>query len=191
MDFPKTSRWILGLVFVFLFLVGCGAPAAAPVTPTETAIPATATTLPPTATPVPPTATAAPPTETPVPPTATLPPSIAKPGATLVGTIAMATASSARITLKVSEDGRTIQSVSLAFTGLKCEGFSADSISTEAGGKFPILEDKFEVESSSIGKINGLFSSPTKAAGSYHVLLNLGFGGAIECGTWPWSATGE
>jgi hypothetical protein len=191
MNKPKPSSRILGLVFAFLFLVGCSAPAAAPVTPTETVFLATATALPPTATPVPPTATAAPPTETPIPPTATLPPSMAKPGVTLAGTIAMATASSARITFKVSEDGRTIQSVSLAFTGLKCEGFSADSISTEAGGKYPILEDKFEVESSSIGKVNGRFSSPTKAAGSYHVLLNLGFGGAIECGTWDWSATGE
>ena len=58
----------------------------------------------------------------------------------------MATASNARITLKVSEDGRMIQSVSVDFTNLKCEGFSAGSISTEEGGNHPILDDKFEIE---------------------------------------------
>jgi hypothetical protein len=103
----------------------------------------------------------------------------------------MATASNAKITLKVSEDGRMILSVSVAFTDLKCEGFSAGSISTGEGGNHPILDDKFEIESSGIGKVSGRFTSPNKVAGSYHVLLNLGFGGAIECGTWDFSATGD
>jgi hypothetical protein len=191
MRYPKLLQRMIGISLVFLLVSGCGAPTAAPVPPTATPLPPTATLVPPTDTPVPPTATAVPPTETPIPPTETVPPSISKPGATLVGLIAMATAGGAKITLEVSEDGRTIQSVKVAFSGLQCEGFSAGSMSSEASGKYPILDDKFEIESSSLGKVNGKFTSPTKVDGSYHVLLNLGFGGAIECGTWPWSATGE
>jgi hypothetical protein len=182
---------MLEMALVILLLVGCGTPMATPALPTVTPLPPTATPVPPTDTPVPPTATAVPPTETSIPPTETIPPSISKPGTTLVGSIAMATAAGAKITLKVSEDGRTIQSVNVIFTGLQCQGFSAGSMSNETSGKYPILDDRFEIESSSLGMISGKFSSPTQVDGSYHVLLNLGFGGAIECGTWPWTATGE
>jgi hypothetical protein len=191
MEIKKILPALLGAGIV-LYLTACGTSGPSIITPpTETAIPVTATAFPPTHTLVPPTATAIPPTETAIPPTATVPPSISKPGATLVGSIAMATAASAKITLKVSEDGQTIQSVSVAFTGLKCEGFSAGSISTEESGRHPILDDRFEIESSGLGMISGRFTSPTRVDGSYHVLLNLGFGGAIECGTWAWNATGE
>ena len=111
-----------------------------------------------------------------------------KAGATLVGTIAMDRAKSAQITLKVSDDGQTIEWVSVAFTELKCEGFSAGSSSTMVTGYVPILDGKFEFKSSDIGEISGQFKSPTAVQGTVHLAF---FDGKAECGTWEWSATGN
>ena len=115
-------------------------------------------------------------------------PSPPKPGATLVGTIAMERAKSAQITLKVSDDGQTIEWVSAAFTELKCEGFSAGSSSTKVTGRAPITDGKFEFKSSNIGEISGQFTSPTAAQGTAHLVF---VNGKAECGTWQWSATGN
>jgi hypothetical protein len=121
----------------------------------------------------------APPTATPLPP---------KPGATLVGTITMDRAKSAQITLKVSDDGQTIERVSASFTELKCEGFSAGSSSTTATGRAPITDGKFEFKSSNLGEISGQFTSPSAVQGAVHLVF---VSGKAECGTWPWSATGN
>jgi hypothetical protein len=111
-----------------------------------------------------------------------------KPGATLAGTIAMDRAKSAQISLKVSDDGRTIEWVSVAFTELACEGFSAGSSSTKETGQFPITDGKIEFKSSNIGEISGQFTSPTAVQGTVHLAF---FDGKAECGTWEWSATGN
>lgn len=69
MSQPKIPQQVIGLALVFFFLAGCGAPAATPLSPTNTPAPPTAT-----LTPEPPTATLTPalPTTTPTP----LPPTI-------------------------------------------------------------------------------------------------------------------
>lgn len=134
------------------------------------------------------------PTPTPIPSTPTLIPTAApakpKPGATLVGTIAMDRAKSAQITLKVSDDGQTIEGVGVTFTELKCEGFSAGSWSsfTTMTGQVPITDGKFEFKSSNIGEISGQFTSPTAVQGTVHLAF---YDGKAECGTWEWSATGK
>lgn len=111
-----------------------------------------------------------------------------KPGATFVGTIAMDRAESAQIALKISDDGQTIESVSVSFTELKCEGFSAGSSSTMVTGSTPITDGKFEFKSSDIGEISGHFTSPTAVQGTVHLAF---YDGQAECGTWEWSATGN
>jgi hypothetical protein len=112
-----------------------------------------------------------------------------KPGVTFAGTIAMDTAKSATLTLKIADNGQMIETVSLAFTEIKCGGFSAGSTSSTVSGEYSILQGKFTIDENGIGKIIGRFSSPTKADGSIHILLS-GMGSPIDCGTWNWSATG-
>ena len=60
---------MVGMTLLFLLLVGCGAAAATPVSPTATPVPPTPTPVPATATPVPPTATPIQPTLPPIPDT--------------------------------------------------------------------------------------------------------------------------
>jgi hypothetical protein len=114
-----------------------------------------------------------------------------KPGATFVGKIAMDTAKSAQINFKISADGQSIESLGFSSTEIKCGGFSAGSTSSNASGQYPVMDGKIEIKSSSIGDITGRFTSPTKAEGSIHVLLDAGMGGSIDCGTWDWSTTSE
>jgi len=108
-----------------------------------------------------------------------------KPGATFSGVISMDKAKNARITLQVSEDGQTIESVNVAFTDLKCDGFSAGNTSSTVGTRTPIVNGKFEIKSSNIGAISGQFKSPTSVEGSIQLAF---FEGKTECGTWKWSA---
>lgn len=71
------KKCLIVVTWIMLFLAGCAAPPAIPVSeapaaiPADTAVPPTDTPVPPTDTPVPPTATPVPPTDTPVPPTDT------------------------------------------------------------------------------------------------------------------------
>jgi hypothetical protein len=111
-----------------------------------------------------------------------------EPGVTHSGTISMDKAQTARISLQVSDDGQAIESVNVAFTDLKCEGFSAGSTSSTAGTQTPIVDGKFEIKSSNIGSISGQFKSPTSVEGSIQLAF---FEGKAECGTWEWSAIGE
>jgi len=121
--------------------------------------------------------------------TPTVAPAKPKPGATLVGTIAMDWAKSAQITLKVSDDGKAITSVRVDFTNIRCEKSTGGSMTTEIDGlNAPITGGKFEVKSSSIGEISGRFTSPTAVQGTVHLDF---FDGNDECGTWEWSATGN
>jgi hypothetical protein len=112
-----------------------------------------------------------------------------KPNATLVGTISMEErASSAQITLKVSNDGKTIESVGVGFTQLKCEGFSSGSSSTLVSANAAITNGKFVFKSTDFGEIDGQFTSPIAAKGSVHLAF---FDGKAECGSWKWSAKGK
>jgi hypothetical protein len=112
-----------------------------------------------------------------------------KPDETLVGTINMEEgAKSAQITLKVSNDGKSIETVGVMFTELKCKGFSAGSSSSTVSGRAPITDAKFVFKASNIGEVNGQFTSPTAANGTIHLAF---FNGKTECGTWKWSATGK
>lgn len=112
---------------------------------------------------------------------------LALPGKTLIGKIAMDNAKSAQITLRVSADGKLIEGLGFSFTELKCEGFSAGSMSTQMTLREPVTNGKFEF-SSSVGVINGQFTSPTAVQGSIHLKFNQKPIGEFECGTWNWSA---
>ncbi|MFH0750529.1 MAG: hypothetical protein V2B17_01710 [Chloroflexota bacterium] len=183
-----------------LLLVGCGASTplttpgpsaaattAAPVTPTAVTTVAPAI---PTAT----TESRATPSVAPTPtPAPTEVPGIRpNPGATLSGPIKMGhKATTAVITLQVSDDGSAITSMSFFFTDVKCEGFSASSIMTQDGSTHPISGGELRVDSSSLGKLTGEFTSPTAVAGSIELTINPGVGSPIPCGTWDWSASQE
>jgi hypothetical protein len=107
-------------------------------------------------------------------------------GAVLIGTIKMTRASSANLSLTVSADGSSIETVTVAFTDLQCEGFSAGSSENSFSSVIPINNGEFTADSTSIGDINGKFTSPTSASGSIHLTF---FEGSSECGTWDWSAS--
>lgn len=108
-----------------------------------------------------------------------------EPGAVLEGAINMDSAASAGIVFKVSDDGASIKSVSLNFTELKCEGFSAGSSSTTVSSNVPITNGEFTFTSKDIGEITGKFTTATSAEGSAHFAF---YNGQAECGTWDWSA---
>jgi len=112
---------------------------------------------------------------------------LAMPSVTLVGSIDMDSAKNAQITLRVSADGKLIEGLGFSFTELKCEGFSAGSMSTEMTTQQPVADGKFEF-SSSFGVISGKFTSPTAVKGSIHLKFNQKPIGEFECGTWDWSA---
>jgi hypothetical protein len=112
------------------------------------------------------------------------------PGATLSGPIEMGDkATSAVIALHVSDDGSAITSLSASFTNLKCDGFSAGSMSSQDTSMHAITGGEMRMDSTSLGKLTGTFTSPTAAAGSIELTINPGIGSAIPCGTWNWSAS--
>jgi len=112
------------------------------------------------------------------------------PGATLSGPIEMGDkAATAEITLQVSDDGSAITSMSAFFTDVKCDGFSAGSIMSQDGSTHPISGGALQVDSRSLGKLTGTFTSPTAVAGSIELTINPGIGSPIPCGTWDWSAS--
>ena len=169
-----------------VLLVGCGA--GGPPTPGPSAAVTTAAPATPTAT----TESRATPTEAPTPtPAPTEVPGIQpNPGATLSGPIEMGgKAAKATITLKVSEDGHAITSLSAFFTNVKCDGFSAGSIMSQDGSTHPISAGALQVDSRSLGKLTGTFTSPTAVAGSIELTISQGMGSPISCGTWDWSAS--
>jgi hypothetical protein len=100
-------------------------------------------------------------------------------------------AKTAVLTLQVSADGSAIVSMSASFTNVKCDGFSAGSITSKDSSSHPITGGKLEIGSSSLGKITGQFTSETAANGSIELIINPGIGSKIPCGTWDWSASSE
>lgn len=106
-------------------------------------------------------------------------------GITVGGTISTDRAASAEIFLDVSDDSSTIEKVSLVFTDLKCEGFTAGSMMTTVSGFTPITNGEFQYKSADIGEINGRFTSSTSAEGTIHLAF---YDGKAECGTSDWTA---
>jgi hypothetical protein len=112
-----------------------------------------------------------------------------RPGAVLTGPIEISgKASGGTISLTVSDDGALITSVAITLTDLKCDGFSAGSLTKEASGVFPAAKGKVVASLSGIGKIDGRFTSPTVASGTIDLALEIPFGGSCELGTLNWSA---
>ena len=171
-----------------VFLVGCGA--STPLAPGPSAAVTTAAPATPTATTESRATLSVAPTPTPAP--TEVPGIQPNPGATLSGPIEMGgKAATAVITLKVSDDGGAITSLSAFFTNVKCDGFSAGSIMSQDGSTHPISGGALQVDSSSLGKLTGTFTSPTAVAASIELTINPGIGSPIPCGTWDWSASQE
>lgn len=108
-----------------------------------------------------------------------------EPGSLLTGTISMDTAKTASISLQVSDDGNSIEMISLSFTELKCEGFSAGSSMTSISTIVPIEDGSIVIKSDDFGEISGKFVSAKKVEGTAHMAF---YNGQAECGTWDWSA---
>jgi len=164
----RKSLWFL-LVMLGLILTAC-APKATPVAPT----PVEATPKPPEATPT---------------PVLILGP---QPGAILTGPIEISgKATSGTITLTISEDGSSIASVSIALVELKCDGFSAGSMTQEMGGPFPVAEGNISASLPGGGELKGRFISPTEASGTINLVLEIPLAGTCDLGRWDWSAKAE
>jgi hypothetical protein len=116
---------------------------------------------------------------------------VPKAGATYAGPIEISgKASAGTITLKVSDDGAAITSVSVEFTDLKCDGFSAGSMSKQVGGTFAISNGQLTASVSGIGDIKGRFASATEASGTAKITLDI-MGSPCELGQFDWSAKAQ
>ena len=108
-----------------------------------------------------------------------------KPGAQFTGDIDLGGKTSrATITFTISDDGKTITSVGIDLSDVKCNGSSAGRMSSWAGGQFSIANGAFTASPSSIGEVQGRFTSPTQASGTIHLKLNI-----CDLGTQNWNAT--
>lgn len=128
-----------------------------------------------------------------VAPTSPKPASVApKPGATLTGAVVITgKASGATITLQVSDDGTAIKSVGVTLQDLKCNGFSAGSMSKQVQGSFAISKGQIAANVSGIGEITGSFTSPTEASGKVNLTLQIPMSGPCELGEFTWSAKAQ
>jgi hypothetical protein len=89
----------------------------------------------------------------------------------------------ASLTFRVSEDSTSISQMSLMLMNLQCGEFSSGLTILQVTSTLPIQGGKFNGTTSSIGEIEGEFTSPTSASGHLHLLLDFGLGGEpIECG---------
>ena len=115
-----------------------------------------------------------------------------RPGAVLTGPIEISgKASGGTISLTVSGDGASISSVKVTLMDLECDGFSAGSLSKEAGGAFPITKGNVVASPSGIGEIKGRFTSPTVVSGTIDLVLEIPFGDTCKLGTSDWSAKAD
>ena len=115
-----------------------------------------------------------------------------KSGATFTGSIEISgKASSGTIRFSISGDGASITSVSITLKDLKCDGFSAGSMTQEASGSFIVTKGNFTASPSGIGKLEGRFTSPTEANGTIDITLTIPFSGPCSLGEWRWSAKAD
>ena len=114
------------------------------------------------------------------------------PGAVLTGPIEISgKASGGTIGLTVAQDGASITSVKITLMDLNCDGFSAGSLTKEAGGVFPAAKGNVVASPSGIGEVKGRFTSPTVASGTIDLVLEIPYDGTCNLGTWNWSAKTE
>ncbi len=116
-------------------------------------------------------------------------------GATFSGPIHLAQekASSATLTFTVSDDGSKITNVGVMYTDLHCDGMSAGSMQHSTSGEYE-LGNTLDISPSSIGHIQGNFSSPTKASGTIDIKMKfsiLGSTQTCDLGAASWEATAE
>ena len=115
-----------------------------------------------------------------------------KPGATLSGAVEISgKASAATITLKVSADGTALTSVAVTVQNLKCDGFSAGSMTKEVQGTFPVTGGTLTASVSGIGEIKGRFTSPTEASGTANLTLAIPMSAPCALGEYKWSAKAQ
>jgi hypothetical protein len=90
----------------------------------------------------------------------------------------------ASLTFRVSDDSTSISQLSITLMSVQCGGFSSGLTILQATSTFPIEGSKFKGTTSSIGEIDGEFTSTTSARGKLHLLLDFGLGDEpIECGS--------
>jgi len=108
---------------------------------------------------------------------------------TLTGPIEISgKASSGTITLTVSEDGKSLTFITVLLKDLKCDGFSAGSMTKGVGGTFPVAGGNLNASPSGLGKISGRFTSPTEASGKVDLKMDIPMAAPCELGEWKWSA---
>jgi len=115
-----------------------------------------------------------------------------RPGATFTGPIEISgKAGSGTISQNISEDGASITSVAVTLKELKCDGFSAGSMTKEASDSFPVTDGEVVASLSGIGELRGRFSSPTEPSGTINLTLEIPYAGSCKLGTWNWSAKAD
>jgi len=120
-----------------------------------------------------------------------------KPGAMLSGGIKMGEESGGSVTLIVSDDGTTVDTLLLSF-GLLSQTPAFWALGEECSSAFallgpslrsiPISGGRFTAESPIFGMIEGRFTSPTTASGRIHLYKSPLDSPHIECGVWEWQA---
>jgi hypothetical protein len=92
-------------------------------------------------------------------------------------------AGTASLTFRVSENSASISQMGLMLEGLQCGELNTGFTILQVASKLPIQGGKFKGTTSSIGEIEGEFTSSTSASGQVHLLLDFGLGGEpVECG---------
>jgi hypothetical protein len=98
-------------------------------------------------------------------------------------------ASGGTITLSTSEDGSAISWVEVELRDVDCNGFSAASSSTGLSVNSDVSDGSIDLSVSRIGKIEGRFTSSTRASGTIEIVMNIPLTEEkCELGTWDWTA---
>lgn len=114
------------------------------------------------------------------------------PGATLSGPVDISgKASSAIISLVVSDDGASITSVGATLNDLKTESFSAGSMDKRATTRIPITGGSFSGPVGGLGTIEGKFTSPTEASGTVKLNVEIPFSEPADLGEFSWTASAQ
>jgi len=122
-------------------------------------------------------------------------PQLPAPGTVFNGSIEISgTASSGAIHFAISEDGASVTELTITLQDIRCEGMTASSMMKKPDQPYPITNGKFTAAIEDRGEVSGQFLSPTKAAGTITLKIELSvLGSKIVCdmGTAKWSAEAE
>jgi hypothetical protein len=124
---------------------------------------------------------------TPLPSPTEQKPSGPRPNATYAGPlIGLEKTAGGMISLKVSSDGSSVETVSLMLMDVKCEHFSTGLMIQNISTKFPIVNGTLQADISEIGKIDIRFDEATKASGTIHIIYKEPFGTDCDMGQVSW-----